>query len=682
MRSHGPHTPLAGITAAFAAGIVMQECGVPLALAAVAIAAAVLLFFLSRRTASLLCLGMGAAMLMAGLEEDDSPARALAGISRTCQIDVLDVKEGEGALLLTGDIICAGPSADSLQQTVPVRTLLILPSFSPSAGRGDRIIAAMTPEIPSFVGHVPLETDYPAILRRKGVRLTSVIRPEDVLSVEKSPALRPRIAALRSEAEALIMTSTLGVPAKEFLVTTLTGDASFLTSERREDFTRAGLAHILALSGLHVGIIAGLLMALLYPLGILRHGRNIARAVTILAIWVFAFMTGLSASVVRAAVMITIVLAAPILRRGSNSLNSLLAAAMIIMVFNPSAVLTISFQLSFAAVAGIIVFSEYLNPVDRSRRLLHTVCSFMAASVAAMLATGLISMFHFHRFPLLFLLGNLAVCPFLPVLIGGGMVMVVMRAAGFEGGFLGRLLDHAYWLVDSATSLAAGTEAEITGIIVPPAALAAGLGAVALLAVWLRKRRPAWLAACGVAMAGALAMIFLTTPPSQPEVFIAPSTYRTDILIRHGDRVVLSTTAPAPEHPAIEASSRVRYADYLLDRGVRELSVSDSCVSPAAVLRSGILSVRGVNYAIISHVRPQCLAGAHCLVICRGFTGSLSDLLKESNAPCVLLSADLHPRRHDRYLAECGSLGLTAVSLRDKPLGNLFNFNPFQCASK
>ena len=152
----------------------------------------------------------------------------------------------------------------------------------------------------------------------------------------------------------------------------LLGDKSYMPDETRQIFSNAGIAHILALSGLHVGIIIVLISSILFPLGFFIP-RKIIYLITIVFLWIFAFITGMSASVVRASIMATFYLSAKILERQNDSINALLGAITLILIVNPSALYDVGLQLSALTVTSIILFSEKLNFIDRYKhpRLYH-----------------------------------------------------------------------------------------------------------------------------------------------------------------------------------------------------------------------------------------------------------------------------------------------------------------------
>jgi len=148
----------------------------------------------------------------------------------------------------------------------------------------------------------------------------------------------------------------------------LAGDRTLLDPELKEDYSKAGVSHILAISGLHLGIIFLLLNYLFTPLLMFRHGRTIRTILVILALWAFAFISGLSASVLRAAFMLTVMQFSLFTVWNHNSYNALFASAFVLLLIRPTFLYDISFQMSYLALLGILFFYPRFNRWTRVDR--------------------------------------------------------------------------------------------------------------------------------------------------------------------------------------------------------------------------------------------------------------------------------------------------------------------------
>ena len=238
------------------------------------------------------------------------------------------------------------------------------------------------------------------------------------------------------------------------LVSALTlGERDGLDSDLRKSFAAAGAAHVLAVSGLHTGFIYSILWALFTLFGLRRplYEERVKRwllSLTIVVLmWMYAFLTGLSPSVMRAVVVLTIVQIGWACRRNALSLNSLAAAACICLWTDPLALFSVSFQLSFAAVAGILLFNSYLVGLFPAwhNKVLRLFRGLITVSVAATIGTLPVTLYYFGQFPTAFLLTNLLVLPAAYLLVGWGAIVLLL--AGTPAGV---------WLAKGLQGLATG----------------------------------------------------------------------------------------------------------------------------------------------------------------------------------------------------------------------------------
>ncbi|MBD5306030.1 MAG: ComEC/Rec2 family competence protein [Bacteroides sp.] len=259
----------------------------------------------------------------------------------------------------------------------------------------------------------------------------------------------------------LIEKSGLNRKTTGFVCALLAGEQGMLDRRDRNTLSDAGLAHILAVSGMHVGVIGGLLYMLLLPFNIAGKWR-LRRLAVIPVIWFFALSSGFAPSVVRASVMLSIAFVCLVIEKDRVSLNALGFAAILILLFDPSALWHIGFQLSFVCVAAILLFVEPLNPIDRERHpRIRKGMALMLVPVVASLSTWVLTAYYFGRVPLAFLPLNLIVVPLLPFYMGVSLFHLGLCAAGFPTRMTGRILECGYGLLTDGASLVGGDGATV-----------------------------------------------------------------------------------------------------------------------------------------------------------------------------------------------------------------------------
>lgn len=179
-----------------------------------------------------------------------------------------------------------------------------------------------------------------------------------------------------------------------------------------EQYANTGVVHIIAISGMHLGMIYGLLIFLLQPLGQKRSMIVVRLAIMLGSIWIFTLLTGAAPSITRAAIMFTMVSAGQALHKNASIYNSLAAAAILLLIINPYSLWDVGFQLSFSAVLSIAVFYQPIQKWWSPKNILvKKVWQLIAVTIAAQILTMPMAVYHFHQFPLYFLLSNLVAVP-------------------------------------------------------------------------------------------------------------------------------------------------------------------------------------------------------------------------------------------------------------------------------
>ena len=259
-----------------------------------------------------------------------------------------------------------------------------------------------------------------------------------------------------------------------------------LDKELKRHFQASGAAHVLAVSGLHTGIIYGVLLWLLTFGGRVRPryenrwGRCIIGSVLILAMWSYAWLTGMTPSVVRAVLMVTLVEIGKMAYHNSHTLNTIAAAAVLILLIKPTDLWNVSFQLSFAATAAIVIAARGAERRFQSRKFDHTwygriltwVLGTVIVSLAAQLGTLPITIFYFHQVSCYFLLTNLLVLPVATLLVPCGLLTIALGGC-WLGLLVGKVTAALAWVMNHSvewieslpgSTLPATTTAAMAGI--------------------------------------------------------------------------------------------------------------------------------------------------------------------------------------------------------------------------
>lgn len=223
----------------------------------------------------------------------------------------------------------------------------------------------------------------------------------------------------------------------------LLGDRSAIPTETYTAYKNAGVVHILAVSGLHIGVLLLLLEFILKPLEWLRHGKKMKGTLLVLLLWGYAFVAGLSPSVIRAVTMFSFLAYAAHLNRPVNSLNILALSFYFLLLATPTFLFQVGFQMSYAAVAAILWIYPLLQKFWRPKQLLvRKAWELLGVSIAAQLGVLPLSLLYFHQFPALFFVTNLLIVPFLGILLGIGILILFLSAVNLVPSFLISIYDQ------------------------------------------------------------------------------------------------------------------------------------------------------------------------------------------------------------------------------------------------
>lgn len=204
-------------------------------------------------------------------------------------------------------------------------------------------------------------------------------------------------------------------------------EKSGIDREMRDSFAAAGVSHVLALSGLHVGIIALMLGLLLGG----RH-RKITEIVLIVVIWSYVLIAGLPVSALRAALMLTVWSILSLFRRRQHPLNVLGTAMLFMLILNPAILFDVGFQLSCSAVFFLLLCMPFImEHCPWSSNAGHWLWGFLSTSIVAQMATAPLVALYFARFSVYSLLANIVVVPLTPVVIVVGVMTVLSLSLPF-----------------------------------------------------------------------------------------------------------------------------------------------------------------------------------------------------------------------------------------------------------
>lgn len=286
--------------------------------------------------------------------------------------------------------------------------------------------------------------DYGRYLKHQGISGTAFAFAGNVRGVGHEERFSLSREALRWRARIIDLYRAYGFAGDELaVVSALTvGDMSEITPELRAVYNATGASHVLSLSGMHIAILAAILMLLLKPLQYIKGGKRIRMLLVLTLLWAFAVLSGLSAPVMRAVSMFSLyAIAVALTGNRMPGFAVLTVTAFFMLIYRPFYLFDVGFQLSFVAVASILLFYEPVrNLVRVKNRALRYVWEVVALSLVAQLGTSPFILLYFGTFPTYFLLSNLLVAPLAFFILAASVAFLSLFAVPYVGAWAAQAL--------------------------------------------------------------------------------------------------------------------------------------------------------------------------------------------------------------------------------------------------
>ncbi len=432
---------------------------------------------------------------------------------------------GRVSFVLDVDGIETGPVGDKAKTRVNGRTRVNW--YEPDAPVEPGDFVRVTGKLKLLKGFKnPGTFDYERYMQRRGIFTTMYAEGPGAATVSGKGGLgrlRNFREYFRREGLRIISRSTRTDETRAFMAAILLGERGLLTDEMEDWFKRTGTFHVLAISGLHIGLVYLIVSLALTPVPLGTKGRV---ALSILFVWVYALATGGSVSVTRASIMLTLVLAGYYLSREGDFLTSVAVAALIVVGADPVMIDEAGFQLSFTAVLLLCTFEPFYRakfyPLvqEKLRRIPPPILNRLAVTMFASLVIGVgmlpIIAYHFNMVSLVFPIANLVVIPVLSLVLAAGFACLLVGFVWLEAAAAFGLLAEAFaWIIFGVVRLCSLAPGSSIRVVSPPIWLL-GLEALAIVMVWWRVNSIRRLAPFAAAAVFIVATSFIGNPAERP----------------------------------------------------------------------------------------------------------------------------------------------------------------------
>ena len=329
-----------------------------------------------------------------------------------------------------------------------IKSLLYLGGQKVNSLSQNDFILAMTKFHPIANKNNPGELNAINFWKTKGITHVCYLKDIDIFEVKRFQDnwIDSQLAQLRNKLSQ-VLKNELNGSNLAIAQALILGDKSLLDQETRNSFGATGAMHVLAVSGLHIGIITQLLLYLFQFSSKLISRRN-AVFFTVLLLWIYALLTGFSPSVVRAVFMFSVLILSQETGGNYAPINVLFFTAFILILFNPYVIYDIGFQLSYLAMLGIYTLYKPIAAwYITKNKILNYLWQGSAIGFAAQAMTVPLTLFYFHQFPNYFALTNLGIMGISTVAMGFGMGIFILHYIPFIGKVASFILATSLWLM-------------------------------------------------------------------------------------------------------------------------------------------------------------------------------------------------------------------------------------------
>jgi len=550
-----------------------------------------------------------------------------------------------------------------------------LDSKSKTIHRGDELLVISKLSLPTLRGN-PDEFDYPRYLIHKRISGTGFVSSGKWNVIAHYNRQTIQDYAFDCRDKVLSLYRELGFDGDNLaILSALTvGYKEELSESIRESFSISGASHVLALSGLHIGFLYILLLFLLIRIPGSSTGIRFFRViVTVLTLWMFAFITGFSPSVIRSVIMFSLLGISQFSSERPISFNTLSVACMGMLIYNPSWLFDVGFQLSFLAVASILLIQPWLyGKLSFHNGFMDKIWALITVSIAAQVGAAPLVLLYFSRFSVHFLLTNILVIPLVTIIM---YVAIAMLFLFFLPG-VSRIIAYALnVLLDLLTAIVRGVErlplASIDNLWIYRMEVILFYFTVIFLGWYIVKKQPKLLLISLVSLLTMFTYRVYMVDIDRPKQSLVFYNVRNCPVVHCVMPDGRSWLAYADSVPDVQRLTRVTSNYWNRLRLLTPIPVTSDFNGSDFIRHNNILFFGGKRVCIMNDNRwgktkVDSPLTVDYLYLCKGFTGKLEKLTSVFNIKYLIVESTVSKYRQNMLRMECKRLGIPFISLSER----------------
>lgn len=522
----------------------------------------------------------------------------------------------------------------------------------------------------------PDEFDYRKYLERRGVTGRVYLKEGNWWPTGDCESNAVYDFAYRYRARLLEILKRNGISEDEFGIgaAILLGYDESLPAQVRQNFVAAGAMHILCVSGMHVGIVYLLASFFLSFLGRRKKAIAVKKALLLLLIWFYALLTGLSPSVMRSALMISFLIIGELIHRKGFALNSIAASAFVLLLIDPNNLFAIGFQLSYAAVVGIVLLQRPIyNIIYVKNKLLDKLWEITAVSLAAQIATMPFTIYYFNQFTPYFWLSNIFMTPMSFLVILAGMLLLLFSWLPMLGVVLGKVV---WWMLHLMNGVVSGVRmlpfSLVKGLYISDFQF--GISLLLLLLLWLfvtlkKKRMMMEMLVLAAVFSVSLAYSSLQSLGRNRLIVYSLRNNTAIDFVSGGSHVLLCDASLLGDPSSIDYSLKGSWARQRLDKNPPCFTLDEDFTERAVHKKAWLCSFKG---AVFAFWEPS-MAADNCarrlevdyLMVREKQVPDLHRVINSYEVGMLLIDGSVPDYMADEWFFQAKELGVPCHSLKD-----------------
>ncbi len=430
-----------------------------------------------------------------------------------------------------------------------------------------------------------------------------------------------------------------------------------------QQFTDSGTVHVICVAGLHVGIFIWMLNLLLLFLDRFKYGKIIRTILLLTLLWLYALLTGMATPVIRATVMFSFLLVGRQFSRYTNSINTLAASALLMLLINPYALADTGFQLSYLSVFGILTIYPILNELIEPRQFIfRKIWELTCLSASAQLAILPLSLLYFHQFPNYFILTNLLVVPLLSVAIYSGILFFITARIPFISTITTWLFHKSLLIMNLLVGQSNHLPLYVTkGIFIYPLEVILLFTFIIGLFLFHHNRKFSTLAFSLSALIFFMGIrIYENTIHSKQQIFaVYHISKKTGVAFISGRQSIM----PYSNIDSLDFNYHVQY--HLWERGVKDTGMinkdtSGLFLSGHLAVKDNFMQFNGKRYVFLQKDAdlPDSLQKfpVHCIIVSAAYKQGMEALQNAFTFDTLIFDSSIAPARLKKWKRECDEL--------------------------